>query len=308
MKRFNKKQSLLFFYTIDFILLLIFILLIIPFSRKTKNFSKKSALLNPKYKNSVEKIELNFPSESEEFSKNFTFYKKGNFWFGEMPVKKSSVSFEFQIAQNNDYDKIYFPLDNQTLNNMLEKFTLIVNMYKKSDSQIDFSSFNLLENESTCILFYNSNNEILSKIYFGKEDDFTSRIAFRVPNQNEVWETDNSFSVYINSQISFWADPFLEPQCITRYPRKESESSLRHGKILENFLPDDFVSSESLKKDFGNGNEILYEIFKNDSKIFFKAKFVPGSINSQIEKDALLKANYVYSISEWTYEKFLESF
>ena len=291
----------------DFILLLIFILLIIPFSRKTKNSSKKSALLNPKYKNSVEKIELNFPSASEEFSKNFTFYKKGNFWFGEMPVK-NSVSSEFQITQNNDSDKIYFPLDNQTVNNMLEKFTLIVNMYKKSDSLADFSAFNLLENESICILFYDSNNEILSQIYFGKEDDFTSRIAFRIPNQNEVWETDNSFSVYINSQLSFWTDPFLEPQCITRYSRKEAESSLRHGKILENFLPDDFVSSESLKKDFGNGNEILYEIFKNNSEIFVKAKFIPGSINSQIEKNALQKVNYIYSISEWTYEKFLESF
>lgn len=307
MKRFNKKQSLLFFYTMDFILLLIFILLIIPFSRKTKNSSKKSALLNPKYKNSVEKIELNFPSESEAFSKNFTFYKKGNFWFGEMPVK-NSVSSEFQITQNNDSDKIYFPLDNQTVNNMLEKFTLIVNMYKKSDSLADFSAFNLLENESICILFYDSNNEILSQIYFGKEDDFTSRIAFRIPNQNEVWETDNSFSVYINSQLSFWTDPFLEPQCITRYSRKEAESSLRHGKILENFLPDDFVSSESLKKDFGNGNEILYEIFKSNSEIFVKAKFIPGSINSQIEKNALQKVNYIYSISEWTYEKFLESF
>ena len=291
----------------DFILLLIFILLIIPFSRKTKNSSKKSALLNPKYKNSVEKIELNFPSASEEFSKNFTFYKKGNFWFGEMPVK-NSVSSEFQITQNNDSDKIYFPLDNQTVNNMLEKFTLIVNMYKKSDSLADFSAFNLLENESICILFYDSNNEILSQIYFGKEDDFTSRIAFRIPNQNEVWETDNSFSVYINSQLSFWTDPFLEPQCITRYSRKEAESSLRHGKILENFLPDDFVSSESLKKDFGNGNEILYEIFKSNSEIFVKAKFIPGSINSQIEKNALQKVNYIYSISEWTYEKFLESF
>lgn len=308
MKKFNKKQTILFFYAMDFILLLIFILVLIPFSKNSKKSSKKSALLNPKYKNLVEKIEINFPLESDDFSTNFTFYKKGSFWFGEMPVKKSNISSEFQIAQNDDFNKIYFPLDNQTINNLLEKFTLIVNMYKKSDNQKDFSSFNLLENNSRCIIFYDSNDEILSQIYFDKEDDFTSRIAFRIPSENEVWETDNSFSIYLNSESSFWADPFLEPQCITRFSRKDAERGLRHGKILEDFFPDDFVSSENLKKDFGNGNEIIYEIFKDDSQIFIKTKFIPGIINSQIEKDALQKVNYIYSVSEWTYEKFLESF
>ncbi len=280
----------------DFILLIIFILVILPFSKNSKNSIKKSALLNPKYKSFVEKIEINFPQENKEFSKNFIFYKEGNFWFGEM------------FANQNDLNKIYFPLDNQTINNMLEKFTIVVNMYKKSESQKDFSNFSLQENESTNVTFYDSNDEILSQIYFGKEDDFTSRIAFRIPSANEVWETDNSFSIYINSESSFWADPFLEPQCVTRFSRNDAERGLRHGKILDGFLSDDFVSSENLKKYFGNGNEILYEIFKNDSEIFIKAKFIPGIINSEIEKNALQKVNYVYSISEWTYEKFLETF
>lgn len=296
MKRFNKKQTILFFYTMDFILLVIFILVLLPFSKSSKNSVTKSALLNPKYKNLVEKIEINFPQNNNENFKNFKFYKEGNFWFGEMPVNQK------------EGEEIYFPLDNQTINNLLEKFILIVNMYKKSDSQEDFSSFNLLENNSTCIIFYDSNDEILSQIYFGKENNFTSRIAFRIPSQNEVWETDNSFLLYLNSESSFWADPFLEPQCVTRFSRNDAERGLRHGKILEDFAPNNFISSENLKKDFGNGNEIVYEIFKDNSEIFIKAKFIPGIINSEIEKNALQKVNYIYSISEWTYEKFLESF
>lgn len=323
MKRFSKKQLILFFYSFDFILLLILVLILIPFGKSHKNSISKTALLNPKYKNIVQKIELSFPlensfekenydfsseslnQENADFCKKFVFFKTEDFWYGVLnlfPKEKSEDSKE-QI-----FSPVIFPLESQTVQNMIEKFSLIDSVYKKADGKSSFSSYNLEEDEAMIICFYDVNGEVLSKIYFGREDSISSRISFRTDSSDEVFEIDNSLCVYLSSSISFWADPFVEPECLTHYSRNLAQQGLRHGKIYEISILPELKSDKTFTKYFENGSGISFDVFKTEAGIVVKPKFISGPLNSEDEKKVFSEINYFYSLSTWTYEKFEKLF
>ncbi len=323
MKRFSNKQLILFFYAFDFILILILALILIPFGKNQKKSVSKTALLNPNYKNIVQKIELSFPnknlSENEnsnssaeilkqqntDFAKKFVFFKTENFWYGTLSFLPEE---EGASSQNQIFSPVIFPLDSQTLQNMIEKFSLISSVYKTAEGKSSFASYNLEEDEAVSVCFYDFNGEVLSKIYFGNESSISSRIAFRTTSNDEVFEIDNSLAVYLSSSISFWADPFIEPECLTRYSRALSQKGLRHGQIYEISLLPELKPDKTFTKYFENGSGILFNVFKTDSKIILKPEFICGPLNSEEEKKVFSKINYFYSLSTVTYENFEKLF
>ncbi|MCR5763285.1 MAG: hypothetical protein K6G00_07885 [Treponema sp.] len=285
MKKINLKQGILFFYIFDGILLALFIISFLPFAKKNKVPSVPTALLNPKFESKVSNIVISSPSSS------ITLKKGNDFWIG---------------TSSESNGKYIWPADIQTVSNFINSAKQIIKVNVKSKNVSSWESLSVDDEHATSITFYEENKAILSQIFFGLKDSLSLKLYFRTWTKSIVYEGISPLESFLTTEESFWADPFLYPQCITGYDRNYSEILLRRG-LIQNIAPKDGLTVDfNLKKDFENGSIINFKIYKKDKEYIVIPYVNAGPAISEKDLAIISKINYRYSISAVTCEKLLE--
>ncbi len=284
MKRMSLKQGVLFFYICDGIFLLLLLIAFLPFTQKNKAPSVPTALLNPNYRADVFAITI---SDAEA---SITLKKKNNVWIG------------MSTASNGNY---VWPADIQNVENAIDSAVQIMQVQVKTEKVSSWKSLEVDDGQATSVTFYDENRNVLSHIFFGLKDSLSQKICFRTWTKSTVYEGMTSMESFLNTDESFWADPFLCPQCITGYDRMSSESLLRRGQI-QNIAPRDGLPIDfNLKKDLENGGYIKYAIYRKDKEYIVIPTLMPGPAASEKDAELFGTINYRYSISSVTLEKLL---
>ncbi|MBQ1833112.1 MAG: DUF4340 domain-containing protein [Treponema sp.] len=290
-KERKRKKGLFIFLCADIFLLLVFIITMMPFTKKTSAPSVKSAVLNVNKIPEIASITFSENDEDGEMQK-VTLEKNGGFWVG----TDSSTGKKW-------------PADNQNVATLLDKCSQIVNVYTAASTKDAWESFGLGEESAFKLGFYDGSGKIITEIFFGKSDYLTSRAAFRVHGKETVFQTDISIKSYLSASASFWADPFVYPQALTGYTRMKSESLLRHGALVD-FNAAGKQPDYTFRKDFENGSSARFLIYKSDMQSESLYNIVPffiaGPSADADEKKAVESFNYAYTMSQWTLEKFSE--
>ncbi len=290
MKNISAKKGVLFFYLFDIVLLAVLLLGLMPFTKKNKIHSMDSALLNVNHINDIRKITIACSEDDDRHT--VTLIRSGSFWIG---------------TDSYSGKKYFWPADSQCVNNLIAVSSQVVKLYTKAEKVTAWKSFGVDDDNASVLSFYNEAGGTISSLYFGYNDGLTQRIALRTWIDKTVYETDNSIKTYLTADVSFWSDPFMYPQCVTGYGRTKSESLLRHGTLL-NIAPADYIKPVDTKRiDYENGAKGIFAIYEKDDEYVIIPVFTAGIAASDEERNAIQSINYRYSISKWTYEKFVEN-
>lgn len=292
MRRLSKARGIIFFYFFDLALLLLLIISFLPFMRGKKPVARDTALLNPAYRSGVSVIELSCREEGSFLGRRtVSLRRRGGLWLG---------------SSSDGNGEFVWPADGQAVERLLDLASEIAKAYEKSASRKDWGEFGLGDGEAFTLCFYDSSGKVLSYLYFGNEDALTQRIYVRSSSGPTVYALDSKISGLLSADESFWADPFLYPLCLTGLGRAEAESQLRRGR-LENIRPSEGLTADhSARLFFGNGAEILFDIYRKDESYVVIPQLVPGPAASGEEREAILSINYRYGISGITLGNLLE--
>lgn len=156
---------------------------------KYKNSSNKyisTALVNPKYKSEISKITFN----------NFNLIKKANLW---------------KVEINNNY----YPADNKKINDLISNLTKVIKLYKKEYSK----KRKIISNYNISLLFYTSSEDFLykeiSSIGFGLTDFTNTKIEVINLKNNEVFQTENIYTEFLNKDYTYFIRKEFFPEEIT---------------------------------------------------------------------------------------------
>lgn len=271
----------------------------------SKSMTVNTTLLNTKYVPSVTEIRISIPetvNKGTDFTgtvngrKEIVLKKYGSIWTGE---------------EQTGTDKVIWPADKSTVENMIDSFAKVRKLYEKSASVKNFDSLSVTDEKAAAVEFVTQNGQTVSKLLFGNENTLTSRINVRSSAKLNVYEIDSDISLYLNARSSFFADPYLYPLCITSFTAEETASLLRHGNISDSLSERNECTEQtpvdSVRKDFSDGSGVRLRIYSADSQKENTYTVVPQLIPSltagKDEINGLSRINYTYSISSWTYEK-----
>lgn len=292
MRRLSKAQGILVFYLFDLALLALLIISFLPFMSRNGPSAKDTALLNPVHKEKVSFIELSRGGGGIFSEKrNVSLERAGAIWLG---------------SSSDGNGEFVWPADMQAVRKLLDLSSSVICSYEKSSSRTDWEEFGITDSEAFFLSFSDSSHRTLSSLYFGDDNPLTGRVYVRSASDVTVYEVDGGIQSYLSVDESFWADPFLYPQCLTGLGRAEAEESLRRGKI-ENIRPRDGLEADYTGRlYFGNGAEILFGIYKKDSAYIVIPALTPGPAASDVERAAISRINYRYGISGLTLDNLLE--
>ena len=317
-------------------------LISLVFSNKDKNAQKsiESAILNPKYKNDVAKIEISKNSGTGEGG-IITLSKQGDFWL----LSKESESGE----------SICTIADSKIISSLIENAAKIRKTYAISEKISDYESLGLTEDFSTSISFLKNNSNLYTKVHFGYSDSLKNRIFLRSESSKTAYECENDFQQYLTAQTNYWSEGEILPEIknpvkitlkINESSRVSPEKtvildekspnftqktgtllSLRHGNIS---VQKDFFSEEAgefgkscanLTIQDGNGRIARLTFYEkevavqeeieaesSESSYFYTKSVTPSEIDNQETRFALYSENAAYEISEWTYRRILSVF
>jgi len=294
-----KNKNLILWIIIIF-LTLSFSLSFIKSSSKDKRKPVKTALLNPKYKASLNSFILYDSSNAIEFSNN------GAFWTINNPT--------------NPDNKL--PADNQKVQNLIEKLTQVNNMYKISDSLSTKNDFGLQDSTSFHLIYYtNSDTNAYTDLIFGNHDFTQQYRYFMTGNNSSVYEINTDLDSYLTSNLSVWNEgliisknliknPDIQKIQISNFIENTSKTliagtdafteysskllELRQGGIPEENPQEDILLE--IKINFGNLDEVILQIYSSihEGEYLLKEKY-----NLYNSTEFL----YITKISGWTYSK-----
>lgn len=196
----NKKNLLL-----SIILTILVIIFVVGLNNlKYKNSSNKyisTALVNPKYKSEISKITFN----------NFNLIKKANLW---------------KVEINNNY----YPADNKKINDLISNLTKVIKLYKKEYNK----NKKPITNYNNSLLFYTSSENFqykeISSIGFGLTDFTNTKIEVINLKNNEVYQTENIYTEFLNKDYTYFIRKEFFPEEITN-----NYNTVQEIKI-ENFI------------------------------------------------------------------------
>ncbi len=292
MKRLSRARGILFFYLFDLALLLLFVLSFFPFMHRRQPRSRELVLLNPAARDSVCAVDLSRNDGEFWGARSVSLVKRGGIWLG----SSSDGNHEF-----------IWPADTQLVEKLLVLASSSVSSYEMSSSRRDWDNFGVREQDAFSLCFSDSSHRTLSSLLFGNEDSLTGRVAVRSAADTAVYAVDAGILPLLSADESFWADPFLYPQCLTGLGRAEADGQLRRGR-LENIRPREGLAVDYVAKlYFGNGAEILFSVYRKDAAYIVIPTLLPGPAVSDEDRQALQAVNYRYSISGVTLDNLLEA-
>ena len=177
--------------------IVLLLILIIGYAKNNTNYSGKSiqsALLNQKYTNAINKIQLEIPLEDSQYPATVVFLKKNE--------------------DSNDYwqgntGNISFNADKSVMKELLGVFSATQDFIHLSDDISSWEQFGLSLVNAVHISFYesvNGNDTLRSDLYFGKNTTDYSGVYVRSGKNTSVYRIKNDFSSYLSPYVDFWAD------------------------------------------------------------------------------------------------------
>ncbi len=270
----------------------------------------KTALVNPKYKDTITGFEL------QDALGSLTIRNEGLFW----TVSRNDNS--------NNTNSTTLPASPERIQNLLENLTTIRNLYKISDKINQNSTFGLT-NGTEFHLRYNT-NEGFHELIFGNQDFSLSSRYMMTEKSTQVYETDNSLDTFLTTSVQSWAEPFLISQTVlgkitaqdiqrTQVQSKNTQPhvstisdvqkllDLRHGGIPDIqdlvFLQPEYaqIPEMVITLELGNKNEIELQVYKSASDNEFIVL-----TNYKTDKAEAPFFTSSAKISNWTYNKIKE--
>ena len=198
------------------VLFFTYILSFTTFSSTDKRKLVKTALVNNKYIDSINRFELSQGEQKITLSKEKA--GGGDVWF--------------ILAENNT--KI-LPADKELVNNFLFKLTKVINMYKISDKISQNNSFGLTDSSTFCLKYYFSDSEF-QQIYFGNLDFSNSFRYLMSGKTTTVYQVENTIDTFLNTKIQFWAEPnIISKQIINISPDSIQKITLSKNSKTKSF-------------------------------------------------------------------------
>ncbi|BDC93527.1 DUF4340 domain-containing protein [Treponema bryantii] len=301
--KINKNSKILIAVT-AFLVILYSLSFVKSCSSQDKREKVKTALVNQKYKDSINSIILQDSTGSIEFT------KQEDFWI--------ITSFNNQIS---------IPASSERINNLLNELTKVRNLYKISDKISKNSSLGLTNGTEFHLRYSYSNEGSYRELLFGNQD-FSLSSRYMMSGENtKIYEIDSSLDVYLTTSVQSWSDPNIISSEIlptndiqkailfindnSEGPKSNKISNLnkllelRHGGLLSESEYQNLNNKEAsanIEIEIGNKSSISLEIFpsENESVYFVKTRyFKPDS------KSAFY--NSYSKISSWTYNKIKET-
>ena len=297
----NKKLSLLAVLS-----LLLCIISFLPFvSEKSAPKSFQSALLNPSYREEVTEIIISSGGNALSLRK----HEKG--WI------VNSENLAIQAEQ-------------KLIKNLLDNAIKVRKMYKIVDSIKGKETYS---SQSVSLQFRN-NIKVYTKIDIFSLNSLTNRLSFSVHGKDFLYETADDFSQYLQTNVSFWANPSLvqlisspfsivwqeKGEKICRFNENSNDFSkkvhdlllLRHGAILpaepDQSLPEKF-SSLTLSDPEGNSEFISFIPAGDGSfRCQYRWNFNASSATGGTEKVFADSLHFAFEISGWTFDRLKEIF
>ena len=316
LKSKNKAKSDKILQILIVLTVLLSSLYVISFTRSLSSADKrekvKTALVNQKYKDSINSILLQDASGCIELSLDQGFWN-----IRSLTQETSSI-----------------PASKERVNNLLEELIKVRNLYKISDKINKNSSLGLTNGTEFHIRYtYNSENSdkgSFRELIFGNQDFSLSSRYLMTGESTQVYEIDNSMDTYLTTSIQSWAEPYIisrtvsstDIQNITAALKTEDGKKtikrnkgtnentdklleLRHGGIPSESEIDESKNNEAdleLEIENGNKSKIILEITQSKNQ--------EGSYTVKVRyfKPDSKSAFYTsYSkISTWTYNKIKE--
>ena len=281
------------------------------FSSTDKRKLVKTALVNNKYIDSINRFELSQGEQKLTLSKEKA--GGGDVWF--------------ILAEINT--KI-LPADKELVNNFLFKLTKVFNMYKISDKISQNNSFGLTDSSTFCLKYYFSDSDF-QQIYFGNLDFSNSFRYLMSGKTTTVYQVENTIDTFLNTKIQFWA----EPNIISKQIINISQDSIQKITFSKNSKTKSFSSQqktfrekcfELLELRHGGipttvdmqsiNNQNPSKIFiENGNKSTIELTLYNLDTDSKINNSVIIKSEYIFKkskiqtyskVSNWTYKKILE--
>ena len=309
--KFEKNLRILIVLTV-----LLSVLYVISFTKSCSSTDKrekvKTALVNQKYRDSIDSILLQDASGCIELS-----FSQGFWNIRSLTQETSSL-----------------PASKDRVNNLLEELIKVRNLYKISDRINKNSSLGLTNGTEFHIRYTykseNSDKGSFKELIFGNQDFSLSSRYLMTGESTHVYEIDSSMDTYLTTSIQSWAEPYIisrtvsstDIQSITmiltdqegkktinkiqgRNESIEKLLELRHGGIpSESEIIESSKSEPDLELEIENGNKskIILEITQ------LKSQEGSYTVKARYFKPDSKSAFYTsYSkISSWTYNKIKE--
>ena len=243
------KNSALFGISIFIVILylLSFTKIFSPEKRKVQ----KTALLNPKYKEAVTSIKL-----SQKDQESLLLEKAGDLW----TVRR----------ENSDFSA---PADSKRIKDFISLLSNIINVYKISDKQNDYSSFSF--DFSLRISYENT----FSDIFFGKHDFSQTLRYFMTGKSAAVYQAGSQFDNFLTVSKTFWTEPYLISRQLTSSDIQRITISDLESQSRQILTPQN--------KSFKNYLSELLEL--RHAGIFSEEDSFQGQTNTEITKNPVLK-------------------
>lgn len=287
------------------VLFFTYILSFTNFSSTDKRKLVKTALVNNKYIDSINRFELSQGEQKITLSKEKA--GGGDVWF--------------ILAENNT--KI-LPADKELVNNFLFKLTKVINMYKISDKISQNNSFGLTDSSTFCLKYYFSDSEF-QQIYFGNLDFSNSFRYLMSGKTTTVYQVENTIDTFLNTKNQFWAEPNIiskqiidiSPESIQKITLSSSNNSKTYNSNAENFYQKSYdllnLRHGGIPSTFKTQNTTptLTINLENGDKTSLNINFIIQDENITLETTYNLNTKKIknYSkISKWTYNQILKIF
>ena len=279
MKKLKTKKAFLFFYAFDIVLLLIVGLVFLPFSKgKNTSASISSAYLED---NGDGITEIKIIDRSKKSMVMMTCTEFG--WIG---------------TDSMSNQNLYWPVEEGRVLRFLDAMKRKRMWEKKAENTASWKKLSV-DKENAIEVVFSNGSRTCGHVFFGFSDDLENTIYFRTSKNSTVWATNDEVSLYLSEiDPSIWADPYLVPLCARYVGSADKVSELRRGQLV--FLkPAEHVKAfDSLDVEFDWGVKAHYDFYKKDDLVVVIPSFEGN--------DFLRNLSYRYSISQWTYEKFIK--
>ena len=195
LKSKNKAKSDKILQILTVLTVLLSCLYVISFTRSFSSADKrekvKTALVNQKYKDSINSILLQDTSGCIELSLDQGFWN-----IRSLTQETSSL-----------------PASKERVNNLLEELIKVRNLYKISDKINKNSSLGLTNGTEFHIRYtYNSENSdkgSFRELIFGNQDFSLSSRYMMTEKSTAVYEIDSSLDTFLTTSIQNWTEPFI---------------------------------------------------------------------------------------------------
>lgn len=299
--KINKNSKILIAVT-AFLVIFYFLSFTKNCSSQDKREKIKTALVNQKYKDSINSIYLQDSTGFIELT------KQNDFWV---------LSSGSQLS---------VPASSERINNLLDELTKVRNLYKISD-KINKNSSLGLTNGTEFHIRYNYGNDSFRELIFGNQDFSLSSRYIMTGENTQVYEIDSSMDVYLTTSIQSWTEPYLVSREVLSandiqnarvfiHEKGENKTSgtitdlnkyleLRHGGLpseqeyetIQNQKPVVRIEIEN-----GDKTGITQEIFSSENEGSYLVK------TGYYKADSKTAFYTSYSkISTWTYNKIKET-